>query len=184
MSTTIRTGLDALRTAYAASYEQLQRDLYRFLLTRLGGAAWPAQELATEALHRGWERLMSFRGTDLRPWLFRIAHNLAVDHLRDQTKHGQPLPDELPDLKRTDEPAEDTRRDLAELLRQFQEQLQTFHALLERLALLLPEPEKRQGRPARQTLLARHVKVLRQTSRVAWRFLEEELGHAQRENEP
>jgi len=181
MPKTLRAQLDDLRSAYGASYEPLQRDLYRFLLTRVGGSARLAHDLAAEALHRGWERLLSFRGADLRPWLFRIAHNLVVDHHRDQQRHAQPLPVELPERHQRDE--EEGRLDVTELLQLFHEQVKAFQEVLERVALVLPEPKERPGRPSRQEVLPQQVKILRQASKMVRQFLEEEMGTVPRESE-
>ncbi len=183
MSTIIRAQLDALRETYGSSYELLQRDLYRFLLSRLGGADQVAHELAAETLHRGWERLLSFRGSDLRPWLFRIAHNLAVDYLRSRPRQGRPLPEDI--LDREDEdPGEPAGPPRGELLDQFYQQLRSFRTVLDRLAAVLPEHEEHRGRPSRKDLLPRQVKLLRQSAELAWQFLEEERHNAQVENHP
>ncbi len=89
-----RRELDLLRKAQhgdRASYGQLvvayQDRLYNALL-RLVGDSEEARELTQEAFTRGLMKLNSFRG-DASPytWLFRIAVNLAISHLRKVQRH-------------------------------------------------------------------------------------------------
>jgi RNA polymerase sigma-70 factor (ECF subfamily) len=89
-----RRELDLLRKAQhgdRASYGQLvvayQDRLFNAIL-RLVGDAEEARELAQEAFTRGLIKLDSFRG-DASPytWLFRIAVNLAISHLRKVQRH-------------------------------------------------------------------------------------------------
>jgi len=89
-----RRELDLLRKAQhgdRASYGQLvvayQDRLYNAIL-RLVGDCDEARELAQEAFTRGLMKLSSFRG-DASPytWLFRIAVNLAISHLRKVQRH-------------------------------------------------------------------------------------------------
>lgn len=89
-----RRELDLLRKAQhgdRASYGQLvvayQDRLYNAIL-RLVGDADEARELSQEAFTRGLMKLSSFRG-DASPytWLFRIAVNLAISHLRKVQRH-------------------------------------------------------------------------------------------------
>jgi len=89
-----RREIDLLRRAQhgdRAAYGQLvvayQDRLYNAIL-RLVGDAEEARELAQEAFTRGLMKLDSFRG-DASPytWLFRIAVNLAISHLRKVQRH-------------------------------------------------------------------------------------------------
>jgi RNA polymerase sigma-70 factor (ECF subfamily) len=89
-----RRELDLLRKAQhgdRAAYGQLvvayQDRLYNGLL-RLVGDQDEARDLAQEAFTRGLMKLDSFRG-DASPytWLFRIAVNLAISHLRKVQRH-------------------------------------------------------------------------------------------------
>jgi RNA polymerase sigma-70 factor (ECF subfamily) len=89
-----RREIDLLRKAQSgdrASYGQLvvtyQDRLYNALL-RMVGDSEEARELTQEAFTRGLMKLSSFRG-DASPytWLFRIAVNLAISHLRKVQRH-------------------------------------------------------------------------------------------------
>jgi RNA polymerase sigma-70 factor (ECF subfamily) len=89
-----RREIDLLRKAQSgdrSSYGQLvvayQDRLYNALL-RMVGDSEEARELTQEAFTRGLMKLSSFRG-DSQPytWLFRIAVNLAISHLRKVQRH-------------------------------------------------------------------------------------------------
>lgn len=70
-------------TALRAAYEAHGPELYRFALRQLGDEG-AAQEVVQEVFLRAWRGADSFdaaRGS-LRVWLFAIARNLVVDHVR------------------------------------------------------------------------------------------------------
>jgi RNA polymerase sigma-70 factor (ECF subfamily) len=75
------------RAAYGQLVIAYQDRLYNAIL-RLVGDAEEARELTQEAFTRGLMKLDSFRG-DAGPytWLFRIAVNLAISHLRKVQRH-------------------------------------------------------------------------------------------------
>jgi len=75
------------RAAYGQLVIAYQDRLYNAIL-RLVGDAEEARELTQEAFTRGLMKLDSFRG-DASPytWLFRIAVNLAISHLRKVQRH-------------------------------------------------------------------------------------------------
>jgi RNA polymerase sigma-70 factor (ECF subfamily) len=75
------------RSAYGQLVVAYQDRLYNALL-RLVGDFEEARELTQEAFTRGLMKLQSFRG-DASPytWLFRIAVNLAISHLRKVQRH-------------------------------------------------------------------------------------------------
>ena len=75
------------RTSYGQLVVLYQDRLYNALL-RMVGDSDEARELTQEAFTRGLMKLSSFRG-DASPytWLFRIAVNLAISHLRKVQRH-------------------------------------------------------------------------------------------------
>ena len=75
------------RTSYGQLVVTYQDRLYNALL-RMVGDSEEARELTQEAFTRGLMKLASFRG-DASPytWLFRIAVNLAISHLRKVQRH-------------------------------------------------------------------------------------------------
>lgn len=74
--------LDGSEDAFAELVRRYQRRLTAFL-AQLVGDADIARELAQEAFIRAWSALSRFDPAyRFSTWLFRIAHNLGIDHLR------------------------------------------------------------------------------------------------------
>jgi len=74
--------LDGSEDAFAELVRRYQRRLTAFL-AQLVGDADLARELAQEAFIRAWSALSRFDPAyRFSTWLFRIAHNLGIDHLR------------------------------------------------------------------------------------------------------
>ena len=74
-----RQGVAALTDLFEEYYERITR----YIAVRVGNRA-DAEELASDVFVRAVENIGSFqwRGVPLQAWLYRIAHNVAVDHLR------------------------------------------------------------------------------------------------------
>ncbi len=66
--------------AFETLYRRHQPVLLRHLTRLVGEAA--AEELSQEAFLRAARRLPADVGERFRPWLLRVGHNLAIDHLR------------------------------------------------------------------------------------------------------
>jgi RNA polymerase sigma-70 factor (ECF subfamily) len=77
--------------ALTGLYEEHAPRLYRYFLPRVGGRSQQAEDLTEEVFVRMIERLERYedRGLPFGAWLFRIAHNLLIDHQRRLPK--QPL---------------------------------------------------------------------------------------------
>lgn len=74
------------RTALTAIFDTFYQPLYRYIYHHIGHKA-TAEDLATEVFTRLLEKLRAGRGPEryLKAWLYRVAHNLAVDELRRRT---------------------------------------------------------------------------------------------------
>ena len=74
-----RQGAAALADLFETHYERVAR----YIAVRIGDQEH-AEELAADVFARALERIDTFRwrGIPMQAWLFRIAHNLAVDYLR------------------------------------------------------------------------------------------------------
>ena len=71
---------------------QAHRGLLWNLCYRMTGVAADADDLVQETFVRALDRPPADVATDLRPWLTRVALNLARDHLRARRRRGWPGP--------------------------------------------------------------------------------------------
>jgi RNA polymerase sigma-70 factor (ECF subfamily) len=71
----------------ASLYDEYYGKITRYILVHIGDRT-EAEDLAGEVFLKALQSLESYqeRGVPMHAWLFRIAHNLVVDHLRKATK--------------------------------------------------------------------------------------------------
>ena len=84
-----------------AEFDELVRDVRPQLLrycARMTGSAVDGEDIVQEALAKVYYRLPQLGHVEnLRAWLFRVAHNKALDHLRRyDVRFGEPLEGEVP----------------------------------------------------------------------------------------
>ena len=81
--------------ALAEIYDLYSGKIYSYIYHRTGDAA-VAEDLVGDVFVRMLEALRADRAwsTSLQGWLYRIAHNLVVDHFRRQSKRDGPELDE------------------------------------------------------------------------------------------
>jgi RNA polymerase sigma-70 factor (ECF subfamily) len=74
-------------------YEMHISAIYRYILYRVADPQ-DARELADEVFLKAWSALSGYRPgeTPFRAWLYRIAHNLVIDHYRSR-REVEPLGD-------------------------------------------------------------------------------------------
>lgn len=78
----VRAAVAGRQQAFNALVQTYQRRLYNYCY-RMVGNADDACDITQEAFVRAWRNIASFRvGEPFAPWLYRIAHNLCIDHLR------------------------------------------------------------------------------------------------------
>lgn len=72
----------------ASLYEEYYDKIAHYAYVRIGTRP-EAEDIAGEVFLKALESLKSYkeRGIPMQAWLFRIAHNLVVDHWRKTTKH-------------------------------------------------------------------------------------------------
>jgi RNA polymerase sigma-70 factor (ECF subfamily) len=83
--------------AFAQLYEEHFNKIYRYLALRIGNEM-EAEDMTQQVFLNALQSLSSFRwkGVPFSAWLFRIAHNQAVDHLRRTKKRASvPLDESL-----------------------------------------------------------------------------------------
>src|SRR5688572_8353744 len=70
--------------AFADLYEAYRPLVYRFLRRRIDGADEVVEDLTEDVFVKLYEKLDRYveRGLPFTAWLYRIAHNQLVDHLR------------------------------------------------------------------------------------------------------
>lgn len=73
--------------AFAELYEEYFDKIYRYIYLRLGNRA-EAEDLTQEVFIKALEAISSYKWRNLpfASWLFRIAHNQAIDYLRKESK--------------------------------------------------------------------------------------------------
>ncbi|NPV42207.1 MAG: sigma-70 family RNA polymerase sigma factor [Anaerolineae bacterium] len=73
------------KQAFGRLYDHFAGQIFRYLIFRVEERA-VAADMTEEVFLRAWEKLPHFgregRGLNFRAWLYRIAHNLVVDHYR------------------------------------------------------------------------------------------------------
>ena len=76
------------REAFAELYEAYFDKIYRYVALRIGNKT-EAEDLTQQVFLNALQSISSFKwkGIPFSAWLFRIAHNLAVDYLRKRAKH-------------------------------------------------------------------------------------------------
>lgn len=75
-------------------FEQLREPVFRYLTATFGGESAQAEEITQDAFLQLYRALCDQQAIqNVRAWVFRVAHNLAVDRIRSQ-KFIAPLNDE------------------------------------------------------------------------------------------
>jgi RNA polymerase sigma-70 factor (ECF subfamily) len=110
-----------LNDAFTDLYRAHLRDVYSYAYYRVGNHH-DAEDLTEQTFlqaYRHFERAQrESQGRPLRPWLIRIAHNLAANYYRDRSRRPQTSIDDagaLPELVTTEGLVED-REDLTRIL--------------------------------------------------------------------
>jgi RNA polymerase sigma-70 factor (ECF subfamily) len=72
--------------AFATLYEQLEPSVSRFLRVRLGGSQETAEDVTSTVFLRIWQKLDLYvdTGMPFHAWVFRVARNCLIDHVRRQ----------------------------------------------------------------------------------------------------
>lgn len=89
---TLFAALQAGRQRFLELVAELRPELHRYA-ARMTGSVSDAEDVVQETLARAYYALSQVeQAPPLRPWLFRIAHNQALDHLRRyERRHAESL---------------------------------------------------------------------------------------------
>jgi RNA polymerase sigma-70 factor, ECF subfamily len=90
--------------AFAELYERYFDKIYRYIALKIGDRC-EAEDMAQQVFLKALKSIASFKWQDVpfSSWLYRIAHNQAVDHLRRKTRRPT---SELDDAILPDDPEE------------------------------------------------------------------------------
>ena len=88
----ILSKLEEGRRQFLALVDEIRPDLHRYCARMIGSIA-DGEDVVQDTLARAYYELSELKELPaLRPWLFRIAHNRALDHLRRyERRMGNPL---------------------------------------------------------------------------------------------
>jgi len=94
-------------TEFEALINDIRPNLHHYV-ARMIGSAVDAEDVVQETLVKAHESLASLNsGANVRGWLFRVAHNLAIDQLRRNTNQSLELLDEYQEPAVSDQPLEE-----------------------------------------------------------------------------
>ena len=76
------------KAAFGELYERYWPRIYNYLCRQLDGCSQEAEDLTAEVFAKVYEKIGSyqFRGVPFSAWLFRIAHNQLIDHVRSRPR--------------------------------------------------------------------------------------------------
>jgi RNA polymerase sigma factor (sigma-70 family) len=89
---TLVAKLEQTRQAILTVVDDVRPDLHRYC-ARMTGSVVDGEDVVQDVLARAYYELSTLKEVpELRPWLFRIAHNRAIDNLRRyERRYGEPL---------------------------------------------------------------------------------------------
>jgi RNA polymerase sigma-70 factor (ECF subfamily) len=86
MATPLRPPVAHTTAEFASLVDVVRPELHRYC-ARMIGSVVDAEDVVQEALAKAYTALPTTAVANLRPWLFRIAHNAAIDYLRRAARH-------------------------------------------------------------------------------------------------
>ena len=92
----VQRAMNGDQQAFGHLYQHYLEPIYRYIYFRVGDVA-DAEDLTEQIFIKAWEALPQYKPQSgkFSNWLYRIAHNAAVDHHRQRKSSPlQPLPDE------------------------------------------------------------------------------------------
>jgi RNA polymerase sigma-70 factor, ECF subfamily len=99
--------LDRARAEFEALVQDIRPELHRYC-ARMIGSAVDAEDVLQEALTKAYYALSTTTAVaNMRGWLFRIAHNKAIDYLRRSTNQPMEQLDEHPLVAEPDLPLDE-----------------------------------------------------------------------------
>jgi len=83
----VRQAIDGNQLAFTQLYDEYFNKIYRYIYFRVNSQA-EAEDLTQEVFIKALQAIGSYkqREAPFASWLFRIAHNQVIDHIRKKTK--------------------------------------------------------------------------------------------------
>lgn len=102
--------------AFGQLYDRFQPEIVRYLTYRVGDPD-TAEDLAQQVFLKAWQAIPRYedRGVPFKAWLYRMAHNLMVDHHRTRRPTTDLEGIDLPDQPETEPPEAEQRLLLQEV---------------------------------------------------------------------
>ena len=114
----VRRAQNSDQEAFAQLYEEYFDKIYRYLALRIGNEM-EAEDMTQQVFLNALRSISSFRwrGVPFSAWLYRIAHNQAVDYLRKKKKRTSvPLDESLVASDNNPQSATERKLDIEQLL--------------------------------------------------------------------
>ncbi|MCK4368919.1 MAG: sigma-70 family RNA polymerase sigma factor [Dehalococcoidales bacterium] len=113
----VRRAQNRDQEAFAQLYEEHFDKIYRYIALRIGNEA-EAEDMTQQVFLNALQSISSFRwkGVPFSAWLFRIAHNQAVDYLRRKKHTAVPLDESVASNDNTPQLVAEQKLDIERLL--------------------------------------------------------------------
>ena len=113
----VRRAKEGDQTAFARLYEEHFDRIYRYVALRIGDKI-EAEDMTQQVFLNALQSISSFRwkGVPFSSWLFRIAHNQAVDYLRRKKHTAVPLDESVASNDNTPQLVAEQKLDIERLL--------------------------------------------------------------------
>ena len=105
-----RENITNIENRLAALYEEYYDKIARYIYVRIGDKS-ESEDLASEVFLKALKAIKSYRdsGPPMQAWLFKIAHNMIVDHLR-KVSRIRTVPIDTVDIADDNDPVDITEK--------------------------------------------------------------------------
>jgi RNA polymerase sigma-70 factor (ECF subfamily) len=105
-----RENIINIENRLAALYEEYYDKIARYIYVRIGDKS-ESEDLASEVFLKALKAIKSYRdsGPPMQAWLFKIAHNMIVDHLR-KVSRIRTVPIDTVDIADDNDPVDITEK--------------------------------------------------------------------------
>jgi RNA polymerase sigma-70 factor, ECF subfamily len=110
---TVNKAIQGDQGAFSQLYDLYFDKIYRYMYFRMRKQS-EAEDLTQEVFIKALRAIGSYKvgGTPFASWLFKIAHNQVIDHVRKNEKYQSTSLDEVANMMSDDDPVGDTERSM------------------------------------------------------------------------